>query len=67
MSEANNLKQDLKDLQAIVDWFESDELDLEQAMTKFDEGVKKAEAIKKQLGELENKISVLAERFDETA
>lgn len=67
MSNQNNLKQDLSDLQAIVDWFESDELDLEQAMAKFDEGVKKAEAIKKQLSQLENKISVLAQRFDEPA
>ncbi|HET8689976.1 MAG TPA: exodeoxyribonuclease VII small subunit [Candidatus Saccharimonadales bacterium] len=66
MSDKNNLKKDLKDLEQIVDWFESDELDLEQAMAKFDEGVKKAEAIKRQLTQMENKISVLSRRFDET-
>ncbi|HET7629834.1 MAG TPA: exodeoxyribonuclease VII small subunit [Candidatus Saccharimonadales bacterium] len=67
MSDKNDLKQDLKDLESIVDWFESDDLDLEQAMAKFDEGVKKADAIKKQLSELENKIDVLSQRFDEAA
>jgi exodeoxyribonuclease VII small subunit len=67
MPEKNNLKTDLKDLQAIVDWFEADDLDLDQAIAKFDEGVKKAYDIKKQLEQLENKITVLKQRFDEAA
>ncbi|HET6622780.1 MAG TPA: exodeoxyribonuclease VII small subunit [Candidatus Saccharimonadales bacterium] len=67
MPEKNNLKTDLKDLQAIVDWFEADDLDLDQAIAKFDEGVKKADDIKKQLEQLENKITVLKQRFDEAA
>lgn len=64
MPERNKLKTDLDKLQEIVDWFDSDDLDLEEAISKFDQGVKKADEIKKELEQLENKITVLSEKFE---
>lgn len=61
-----SLDQQLKDLEAIVAWFESDDIDIEAAITKFKEGSVLAESIKEKLSSLENKITVLKERFDTT-
>ncbi len=44
-------------LDQIVDWFNSGEVDIDQAATKFDEGVKLAEVIKAKLTETDTKIN----------
>lgn len=64
MSVAKNLNQQLQDLDELLAWFEQPNIDLEDALQKFDQGVELAEAIKKRLGKVENKITVLKERFD---
>lgn len=62
-----SIQQQLEELEAIVAWFEQDDIDIETAITKFEEGNKLADAIKERLGGLENKITVLKERFDDAA
>ena len=47
----------LKQLDEIVAWFNNGEVDVEQAATKFDEGVQLAEVAKKRLSETENKVN----------
>ncbi len=59
-----NLKQQIRELEEVVAWFEQDDLDVEQAITMFEKGSKLAEEISTQLAHLENKITVLKERFD---
>lgn len=44
-------------LDQIVDWFNSGEVDIDQAAAKFDEGVKLAEVIKAKLAETDTKIN----------
>ena len=44
-------------LDQIVDWFNSGEVDIDQAATKFDEGVKLAEVVKAKLTETDTKIN----------
>lgn len=60
-----SLQQQIDELEQLINWFEQDDIDLEQAIAKFEEGSRLAEAIKQRLGGLENKITVLKERFDE--
>lgn len=44
-------------LDEIVDWFNSDEVDIEQATAKFDEGIAIADVIKSKLTDTENKVN----------
>lgn len=62
-----SLQQQLADLDAILAWFDDPDIDLDEALKKFDEGVRLAEAAKAKLAELENKITVLTQRFDQPA
>ncbi len=65
MSKEKTLKQKLADLEALVTWFDSEDVDVEEAITKFDEGSKLADEIRDDLKTLENKITILKKRFDE--
>jgi len=58
------LTDQLADLDTLLAWFDDPNIDIDEALIKFDEGVKLTEAIKKRLTTLENKIVVLKERFD---
>lgn len=58
------LKDKLHELEAVVTWFEQDDLDVEQAIAKFEAGSKLADEIAEQLASLENTVTVLKGRFD---
>lgn len=61
---SNDLNKKLEELEKMVAWFEGDDIDIEQAIAKFEAANKLADEIRAQLGDLENKITVLNERFD---
>ena len=65
MSQKKPLKDQMAELEELVSWFEQDDLDIEQAINKFEIGSELAGSIKKDLGELENKITVLKKSFEE--
>ena len=65
MSQKKPLKDQLAELEEIVAWFEQDDLDIEEAIHKFEIGSELAGSIKKDLGELDNKITVLKKSFEE--
>jgi exodeoxyribonuclease VII small subunit len=58
------IKQQIDELEELIAWFEQDEVDLEEAIDKFDRGTKLAQDIKQRLSGLGNNISVLKEKFD---
>ncbi len=65
MSESKKtLSKQLDDLDELIIWFDRPDIDLDEALKKFDDGVKLAEQIRKQLAEAENKITVLKQRFN---
>ena len=64
MSE-KTLSAKLAELDELVAWFENDDLDVVAAIEKFDEVTKLSESIKHDLDGLENKITVLKQKFDE--
>lgn len=51
-------------LDELVAWFNQDNLDIEEALAKYEETVKLADTIKNRLSEVDNKITVLKQRFD---
>jgi exodeoxyribonuclease VII small subunit len=61
------LQQQLAELDDVLTWFDNPDIDLDDALAKFDHGVKLAEAAKEKLISLENKITVLKQRFDQPA
>jgi len=65
MSNSNNIAEKLTELEELLAWFEQDDLDIEEALKKYEKGQVLAADIKKRLGEVENKITVLEKRFDQ--
>lgn len=63
MSEKQSLNQKIEQLDKEVEWFYSDEFELEQATKKYKDAVKLAKEIEKDLSELKNEIEVIAEDF----
>lgn len=63
MSENISLNQKIEQLDTQVEWFYSDDFKLEEATDKYREAVKLAKEIEKDLDELKNEITVLAEDF----
>lgn len=60
---SKSLRQLLDEFEAIVEWFDQDDLDIDQAISKFEEGSKLAEDIKHQLSNAKNKIEIVKADF----
>jgi len=59
------LSDQLRELDELIAWLDQDDFDLDEALKKFDEGVKLTAEIEERLKKLENKITVLREKFGE--
>lgn len=55
---------DMAELESITAWFESPDIDLDEALAKFERGMELATGLKKQLGEVENKIEKIKKSFE---
>jgi exodeoxyribonuclease VII small subunit len=56
--------KDMAELEAITAWFEGSDIDLDEALAKFERGMELASGLKKQLGEVENKIEKIKKSFE---
>ncbi len=54
-----NFAKSYQELQKIVEWFEKEEVDLEEGISKFENGSKLVSDLKNYLGKMENKIKDL--------
>ena len=63
MKETRTLSEKIKDLESQIDWFYSDEFELEKATEKYKEATKLAQELQKDLNDLQNEIEVLKEDF----
>lgn len=63
MSGNKTLNQKIEDLETKVEWFYSDEFNLDKATENYKDAIKLAKEIEKDLAELKNKIEVLSEDF----
>lgn len=64
-NKTHSLSELLAELNELVAWFDQPDIDVDEALKKFEHGVKLTEAIKKRLSEAENKITVLKQKFDQ--
>lgn len=58
-----NFTKDLQELEAITSWFESEEVDLDQALTKFERGMTLAAGLKEHLNGVENRVEKIKQKF----
>lgn len=59
------LSEQLRELDELIAWFDQDDFDLDEALKKFDDGVQLTGAIEDRLQKLENKVTVLRQKFGE--
>lgn len=62
-NEQKNLNEKIKELDAKVEWFYSEEFSLGEAVNRYEEATKLAKEINTNLKELKNEIEFLAEDF----
>ncbi len=62
--DSKGLNQKLEELDKLLEWFDSADIDLDEAIKKFDAGTKLTKDIRDHLKTIDNKITVLKERFD---
>ena len=63
MTENKSLNTKIAELDRQVEWFHSDDFELEQAVDKYKTAAKLAKDIEKDLDKLKNEIEVLAKDF----
>lgn len=63
MAEKKSLNEKIKELDAQVEWFYSDEFKLEEAVERYRKAAELAKKIEEELKSLQNEIEVLAEDF----
>lgn len=52
------------ELEEITEWFEGDEVDLDEGLKKFERGLELASVCKKKLTEVENKVTAIKQKFE---
>jgi len=65
MSEEFNFKKALDELKKINEEFDSEEVDLDEALKKFKRGLELAKKCKERLKEVENEVVKIKEKFGE--
>lgn len=64
MSEAKfQFDSAIKELEAITEWFESTDLDLDQGLAKFERGMELATQLKNHLATVENRVEKIKAKF----
>ncbi len=61
-----NFSEELKELEAIADWFESENVNLDQALLKIERGMELAVRLKHHLQTVENQVETVKQKFDRT-
>lgn len=64
MTKNNTIKEKLSELDELVTWFEQEDIEIDQALAKFEEAEKLADEIGKELKTAKNKIEVIKKKFD---
>lgn len=59
-----NFGAKLHELEAITEWFESEEVDLNAALAKFERGMQLAGELKSELDQAENRVEKIKAKFD---
>lgn len=64
MTKKPTFAQAFAELEAITEWFETAEVDLDEGLQKFERGLELAKLCKTKLAEVENTVTELKKKFD---
>jgi exodeoxyribonuclease VII small subunit len=64
-SSKKSLRELMNEFEAVVAWYDDDNMDVEAAIAKFEKGSKLADQIKTQLAEAKNKIEIVKKKFND--
>jgi exodeoxyribonuclease VII small subunit len=62
-----NFGEAFAELEKITDWFDKEEIDLEDGLLKFERGLELAAKLKSRLKEVENKVEEIKVKFSDLA
>jgi len=62
---SDRLSDQLAQLDELLGWFERDDFDVEEALEKYEKGMALVAAIEERLSGVQNKVTVLKQRFDQ--
>jgi len=52
-----------QELEKLTEWFENEDVDLDEGLKKFERGLELSQICKKKLQEVENKVTTLKKKF----
>ncbi|PIZ54188.1 exodeoxyribonuclease VII small subunit, partial [Candidatus Uhrbacteria bacterium CG_4_10_14_0_2_um_filter_41_7] len=58
-----SFQQAFAELEKLTEWFETEEVNLDEGLKKYEQGLELAEICKKKLAEVENKVFKLKKKF----
>jgi len=64
-SKKTDFSEAFKELETIVEWFESSEADLEEGLKRFERGLELAQKCRTRLKDVENKVTKIKAKFSE--
>ena len=53
----------LEKLERLLEWFESEEITIEEALSKYEEALKLSKQLEKQLQDAKNQVEVIKKKF----
>ncbi|PIQ67725.1 exodeoxyribonuclease VII small subunit [Candidatus Uhrbacteria bacterium CG_4_9_14_3_um_filter_41_35] len=59
-----SFQQAFAELEKLTEWFETEEVNLDEGLKKYEQGLELAEICKKKLAEVENKVFKLKKKFE---
>ncbi len=63
MAKTANFSAAFAELEAITEWFETGDVDLDEGLKKFERGLELAQICKAKLADVENKVIELKQKF----
>jgi len=62
----NDLQSKIDELDKMIEWFESDQFRIDEALLKYEKAENLAKEIQNELNNIKNKVTVIKKRFDES-
>lgn len=61
---SSSIQEKMNQLEEIVEWFESDDVDIDEALAKYEAGQKLANELQADIKETKNKFTKIKKSFD---
>lgn len=63
----STIAQQMEELESLLEWFESEELTVEEAMQKYEQALELSRALEVQLKDAKNQVEIIKKKFSTQA